>query len=173
MFATGFAEATGTMGLGKSSRFLYGVQGFFQSAVGNGGYPDPKKAYTLPGEKTHGVGLRSGIQWGHHQLTVNYLGISDEGRFLFPREWGREQLFASMRRERLEGMGGVNAITVLYDKTFIHDKLKVSFGAGHMTTPNLEEVQLNKYSLPHHYHFIGLIDYRFDEFFQGLDLQFL
>lgn len=173
VFATTFAEATGTTDLGKSSRFLYGVQGFYQSAVGNGGNPDPNKAYTLPGEKTHGVGFRSGIQWGHNQLTINYLGISDEGRFLFPREWGREQFFVSMRRERLEGMGGVNAITVLYDKTFIHDKLKVSFGAGHVTTPNLEEVQLNKYRLPHYYHFTGLIDYRFDGFFQGLDLQFL
>ncbi|GAB2489998.1 hypothetical protein [Algoriphagus taiwanensis] len=173
VFATTFGEVTGSTELGKSGQFHYGVQGFYQSALGDGGNPDPNKAYTLPGEKTHGVGLRSGIQWGHNMLSLNYLGISDQGRFLFPREWGREQFFVTLRRERFEGMGGVNAITLLYDKTFIHDKLKVSLGAGHVTTPNLEEIQLNKYGLPHYYHFTGLIDYRFDGFFKGLDLQFL
>jgi len=78
-----------------------------------------------------------------------------------------------MPRERFEGMGGVRAIGLSYDKTFIHDKLKVSIGASHIQTPDLENLELNKYGLPNYFHFTGLVDYRFDGFFKGLDLQLL
>lgn len=173
IFATSFGEVTGNLPISDGNRFLYGIQGFYQSAVGDGGNPDPAKAYTLPGERTYGAGLRSGIHFGHSELTLNYLGISDSGRFLFPREWGREKFFVSMQRERFEGLGGVHALGVLFDQTFIHDKLKVSFGASHVQTPDIENIELNKYGLPNYYHFTGLIDYRFSGFFKGLDLQLL
>jgi hypothetical protein len=173
IFATSFAEITGNRALSAGSRLLYGLQGFYQTALGDGGNPDPAKAYTLPGEETFGFGLRGGIHFGHSELTLNYLGISDEGRFLFPREWGREKFFVSMQRERFEGMGGVHALGVLIDRTFIQDKLKVSLGASHVGTPDLENLLLNKYGLPNYYHFTGLIDYRFSGFFKGLDLQLL
>jgi hypothetical protein len=173
IFATSFAEATGSMPLGKNTRLSYGIQGFYQSAVGDGGNPDPGKAYTLPDEHTFGTGLRGGIRFSHSGISLNYLGISDSGRFLFPREWGREKFFVSLQRERLEGMGGVHALGVLYDHTFIHDKLRLSLGAGHVQTPDLENVDLNKYGLPDYYHFTGVIDYRVEGFFKGLDVQLI
>lgn len=173
IFSTTFGEVTGSIGTESQARLLYGVQGFYQTALGNGGNPEPSKAYTLPGEKTHGLGLRGGVHKGHDELTINFLYISDQGRFLFPREWGREKFFVSMQRERFEGMGGVHAIGVNYDKTFIQDKLKVSLGASHVQTPDLDNLMLNKYGLPNYFHFVGLIDYRFEGFFKGLDLQLL
>jgi hypothetical protein len=173
MFGLAFLEATGKTDLNGSADFLTGFQGFYQGAVGDGGNPDPEKAYILPGEKTYGVGLRTGINWGHSTITLNYLGISDKGRFLFPREWGREKFFVSQQRERFEGMGGVNAITLKFDQTFIHDQLLVSLAAGHVQTPDLNNLKLNKYGLPNYLHFTGLVDYRLHGFFKGLDLQFL
>jgi len=173
LFATSFGEVTGSIKSGKTNSLLYGAQGFYQSGSKTGGNPDPAKAYILPEEKTHGLGLRTGVHMGHSELTVNFLYIADQGRFLFPREWGREKFFVSMPRERFEGMGGVHALGVNYDKTFIHDKLKISLGASHVQTPDLENIRLNKYGLPNYLHFTGLIDYRFDGFFKGLDLQFL
>ena len=62
---------------------------------------------------------------------------------------------------------------ILYDQMFVHDKLKVTLGVSHVQTPDLENVNLNKYGLPNYYHFSGLIDYRFGGFFKGLDLQLL
>lgn len=173
VFATNFTEVTGTITASSSKRWLYGAQAFVQQAVGNGGNEDKTKAYTLPTEKTHGLGLKSGIHWGHSELAFNFLYISDKGRFLFPREWGREKFFISLQRERFEGMGGVRAFGFAYDKTFIHDKLKVSFASSYVQTPGLENLRLNKYGLPNYFHFIGLVDYRFDGFFKGLDLQLL
>jgi hypothetical protein len=37
--------------------------------------------------------------------SLNYLHIGKDGRFLFPREWGREQFFATVPRGRMEGSG--------------------------------------------------------------------
>lgn len=173
IFATNFTEVTGSLGSSSSNKWIYGAQGFVQRAQGDGGNQEPKKAYTLPEEDTHGLGLKSGLQWGHNELAFNFLYISDEGRYLFPREWGREKFFVSMQRERFEGMGGVRAFGLAYDKTFIHDKLKVSLGSSYVQTPGLEDLRLNKYGLPNYFHFIGLVDYRFDGFFKGLDLQLL
>ncbi len=173
IFATSFAEATGSRSIGQKNRFVYGAQGFYQTALGDGGNPDPSKAYTLPDEYTYGGGFRGGINFGHSELTLNYLGISDRGRFLFPREWGREKFFVSLQRERFEGMGGVHAIGVAFDQFLLKDKLKVSLGASHVQTPDLENINLNKYGLPNYYHVSGLVDYRFGGFFQGLDLQLL
>lgn len=173
MFATSFGELTGNQPISNGNRFIYGIQGFYQSTMGDGGNPDPMKAYALPGERTHGVGIRSGIHFGNSELSLNYLGISDNGRFLFPRELGREKFFVSLQRERFEGMGGVNAFGFLVDQTFIQDKLKISLGASHVQTPDLENIRLNKYGLPNYYHVTGLVDYRFGGFFQGLDLQIL
>jgi len=34
-------------------------------------------------------------------------------------------------------------------------------------------LKLNKYGLSNYFHFIGLVDYRFDGFFKDLDLQLL
>jgi hypothetical protein len=173
IFATIFGELTGSVKMEKSRRVLYGIQGFYQTSLGNGGNPDPAKAYLLPDENTHGLGLKTGVHMGHSELTMNFLYIADQGRFLFPREWGREKFFVSMPRERFEGMGGVHAFGINYDKTFIHDKLKISLGASHVQTPDMENPVLNKYGLPNYLHFTGLIDYRFDGYFKGLDLQFL
>ena len=173
IFTTNFTEVTGFVESSSSKKWIYGAQGFVQGVQGDGGSEDPKKAYTLPEEKTHGIGLKSGINWEHNELALNFLYISDNGRFLFPREWGREKFFVSMQRERFEGMGGVRAIGLAYDKTFIHEKLKISLGTSYVQTPGIEDLRLNKYGLPNYFHFIGLVDYRFDGFFKGLDLQLL
>ncbi|WP_157359649.1 hypothetical protein [Algoriphagus mannitolivorans] len=172
ILATSFVEGVKMIALKNETKAILGIQGFYQTALGDGGNPDPEKAYTLPGEKTFGIGLRSGILWGSNQFTLNYLGISDQGRFLFPREWGREQFFVSMQRERYEGLGGVHGVNLMYEKT-VHEHLKLALGAGHVYTPDLENTVLNKYGLPDYFHFTGLIDYRFGGFFKGLDLQFL
>lgn len=173
VFALSFLEGTGSLPTERGFDYIWGAQAFYETAVANGGNDQLDRAYILPDESTYGVGFQAGMKWPHAKLTFNYLGISDKGRFLFPREWGREQFFVSLQRERYEGLGGVNALMSQYDHTFIHDKLKVSLGVAHVQTPDLNNLNLNKYGIPNYYHFTGLVDYRFDGFFKGLDLQLL
>ena len=104
--------------------------------------------------------MRSGLKMGGHQLSLNYLGISNNGRFLFPREWGREVFFASLPRERYEGSGGTNAYTLKYDYAIPGKNITTMAGIGKVDMPAVHDYELNKYGLPSYYHVAGRIDYR-------------
>lgn len=173
VFGLSMIQGTGYISLNSGPQLLWGVQGFYESALGDGGNADPEKAYILSDEKSSGFGFRGGLEWPHSKLTLNFLKISDRGRFLFPREWGREQFFASLPRERFEGLGGVDVKMVQYDQNLVSDKLKISFGVSYVDNPDQNDLKLNKYGLPDYYQFSGLVDYRLAGFFTGLDLQFL
>ncbi len=171
VFGLSMLQATGQLNMKAGPQFLWGMQGFYESAVGNGGNDDPEKAYILPSEQTHGFGLRGGLKWPNSKLTLNYLKISDNGRFLFPREWGREQFFVSLPRERFEGLGGVDVKMIQYDQNLVEDKLKIGMGFSYVNNPDQNDLRLNKYGLPDYYQVSGLVDYRLGGYFRGLDFQ--
>jgi hypothetical protein len=150
--------------------WLAGVQGFYQTTAGHGGNANEQFTYRLPGEKTHGWGAKVGRAMGPHLLSLNYLRIGDTGRFLFPREWGREQFFASLSRERFEGTGDTDALALKYEyhpKGHVHGYL----GAGLVQHPSVEDPRLNKYGVPSYYHFTGLIDFLPSGELEGLELK--
>jgi hypothetical protein len=157
----------------KTFDYYFGAQGFYQSALNNGGNHDPEKAYIIKGEQSYGVGGRLGIGRGNHSLTLNYLNISDEGRFLFPREWGREQFFASLPRERFEGSGDVSSMMLKYTYAQEDKGWLLEFGASKVDHADLNEYSNNKYGIPSYFHFTGLVDYRFKGYLEGLDLKLL
>lgn len=138
-----------------------------------GGNEDPTLSYVLKDEFTYAFGGKMGVQRGRHDVSLNYLHISDNGRFLFPREWGRERFFASIPRERFEGAGGVNAITLKYKYVFKNETMYAEFGASSVTHQSLDDTRLNKYGVPSYYHFTGLFDYKFKGYLDGFDLKFL
>ncbi len=106
-------------------------------------------------------------------LSINFLTISDEGRLLFPREWGREHFYTSLSRERYEGNGGLQAYTLKYDFKTKALGLTGGLGAGIVNSPSKDAFQLKKYGVPSYYHFQGLLDYRFENKLKGLDLKML
>ncbi|MCH8515666.1 MAG: OprD family outer membrane porin [Cyclobacteriaceae bacterium] len=154
-------------------KLLAGVQGFYQSVINNGGNENPDKAYINRGENTHGVGLKLGIQRKSQRLSLNYLNISDNGRFLFPREWGREQFYTSLARERYEGKGGVQAITAKYERSHLDKRVQSMLGLSTVMAPEANNFFLNKYGVPSYYHFLFSIDYFPKNFWEGLDLKLL
>jgi len=173
VFGLSSLQATGDFNLNSGPQLLWGAQGFYESAVGNGGNDTPEKAYILPNEQTNGFGLRGGIKWSESKLTLNFLRISDKGRFLFPREWGREQFFVSLPRERFEGLGGLDVKMIQFDQHLVNEKLKVGMGFSYVNNPDQNDFRLNKYGIPDYYQVSGLVDYKFEGFFRGLDLQLL
>jgi len=157
----------------KTFDYYFGVQGFYQSAVNEGGNPDQSMSYIMKGEDTYGLGGRLGAGLGKHKLTLNYLNISDQGRFLFPREWGREQFFASLPRERFEGSGAVNSLMLKYAWHHKDKGWLLELGMSKVDHSQLSEYANNKYGIPSYYHFTGLVDYRFKGYLEGLDIKFL
>lgn len=173
VFNITFAQTDYSFGLGGSPRFNLGLQGFHQFAINDGGNPDSKKAYILPGEKGSGLGSKMGVFWGRHNVSLNFLGINGRGRFLFPREWGRENLYASLSRERYEGSGDMKAMVLKYDLVTPIEGLYAQVGAGKVNHSDMYTFKTNKYGIPSYYHFSGMLDYKFDDYLKGLNMQLL
>ena len=108
LFNATFAELTTGRAVGAGQLTL-GAQYHYQRTVGTGGNADPRLAYSAPGRQAHALSARLGYQRGPWSLSANYTRITRTGRFLFPREWGREPFYTFLPRERNEGLGGLDA----------------------------------------------------------------
>lgn len=153
--------------------WTFGAQGFYQNALNHGGNPDPVKAYILPNESTYAFGTKLAAEMGRHTVSFNTMHIANQGRFLFPREWGREIFYASLPRERFEGNGGLNAWTLKYKLMLPKHDWQMNLGASAVQIPDVNNVVLNKYGLPSYYHFILDIRHGLSGYFDGLHLRFL
>jgi hypothetical protein len=106
-------------------------------------------------------------------VKLNYSHITSQGRFLFPREWGREPLFTFLPRERNEGLGDVDALTINISKSFFAGKLNADLSAGHYYLPDVKNYRLNKYGFPSYSQFNFDLRYSFDGFLKGLNAELL
>mgnify|MGYP000287579884 CR=1 FL=1 len=126
------------IGVGK---WIIGIQAMKQYALGNNLY-DEKNQHAAS------WGLRFGYEnniWGS---SINFNQISSEGRYLMPREWGKDPFFTFMPRERNEGLGGVNAIVVRSTYQIPKLGLKIQPSIGYFQLPNVDNYVLNKYGMP-------------------------
>jgi hypothetical protein len=150
-----------------------GLQVTRQDAVGDGGNADSSKAYNLPGSGTWVVSGRIGTMRPDWQLWLNYTRIGKEGRFLMPREWGREPFYTFLPRERNEGAGDVHAISLQFTYGQEAATNRLSLSGGYYALPAANDALLNKYGMPSYIQ-INL-EYRrhFRGTLEGLDLQVL
>ncbi|MGM0588910.1 MAG: OprD family outer membrane porin [Bacteroidota bacterium] len=121
------------------------VEGFYQNGVGEGGSTQPDLRYIDPEAESWGLGARVAVI--HQPLTFSLAGlrIGPAGRFLFPREWGREPFFVFQKRERAEGSGDT---WVYYSALNYHQdrfNVKLSYAFQDRTSP--AQAELNKYAL--------------------------
>ena len=157
----------------KKLKIELGVQGLYQTAVNTGGNTNPSMAYILPDEQTYAIGGKIGLHRKSHNISLNYFGISEQGRYLFPREWGREVFYASLPRERFEGYGDLNAYVIKYKFDPEEKPYWFSLNGGFIDQPDINNLLLNKYEIDDYFHLTGEFDYKFDGYFEGLDLKFV
>lgn len=173
VFNTTFVQSDYTLKSNKTE-YLFGVQGFYQTALNQGGNADPALSYMVKGEQTYAIGGKFGVKFiQQHELSFNYLGIADKGRFLFPKEWGREQFYASQTTELFEGYGGVNAYVLRYNFTSLNKRHSSIVSAGIIDQPSIDNFRLNKYALDNYYHFLVEHKYHFGNYLKGLSLRFI
>lgn len=109
---------------------------------------------------------------GRFRWQLNYTRITAHGRYLMPREWGRDPFFTFLPRERNEGAGDVHAASLnLIWKARSGWRIQVDGGLFHL--PDLAEVRLNKYAMPSYMQFDVNTQYQFRGNWQGLALQCL
>ena len=173
IFQTYLTQWDGKIGE-KNRAWIYGIQGIHQHSLGNGGNVEINKAYFQPQNRSFVFGLRLGKQLNQNQrITLNGTRITGHGRYLMPREWGRDPFYTFMPRERNEGYGDVWAMNALYSYGFTEMPLKVDVGIGRYKLPNIYNFELNKYGFPAYYQANLDVRYSMEDFFEGLEIQFL
>ncbi|MFN4299103.1 MAG: OprD family outer membrane porin [Thermaurantimonas sp.] len=148
------------------------VQGIFQHAIGNGGNDDPQFRYIPIHHKAATYGLKAGLDLEKFQFSLNYNRITSQGRYIMPREWGREPFFTFIPRERNEGAGDVHAyaLKITYEPS---ESWVIAFHSGYFDLPNIDNVRLNKYKMPSYYHINLDVYHEFKGVLEGLDMHVL
>lgn len=83
-------------------------------------------------------GLKVGYKSGKIETSLNYSRITADGRYLMPREWGRDPLFTFLPRERNEGFGDVHAILGKINYTLVPERFTLGLGLGHYQLPDVK-----------------------------------
>lgn len=144
-----------------------------QDAVNNGGNENVAKAYFAKGGKAMTFGAQLGWKNKRWDASINYNRITAHGRYLVPREWGREPFFTFLPRERNEGLGDVHAIMAKVNYHIPHARVKTSFAAGYYHLPDVKNYRLNKYGVPSYIQMNADFRYAFDKMLKGLEAQLL
>jgi len=144
-----------------------------QTALNDGGNSDPAKTYFQKGGKALTFGTKAGWKNKIWEASFNYNRITAKGRYLVPREWGRDPFFTFLPRERNEGYGDVNAIVARVNYQIPKVRVKTSFAAGYFDLPDVKNYSLNKYGMPSYTQLNADIRYAFTGILKGLEAQLL
>ncbi|GHB64378.1 hypothetical protein GCM10007390_17830 [Persicitalea jodogahamensis] len=154
----------------KKRQWKAGFQLARQWVVGDGGNSQPDKAYNPASRRSLVMSGQLGYQTPYWALYANATRITAEGRFLFPREWGREPFYTFLMRERNEGSGDVTALS---SNLFFtpNSRLKFEVSHGYYRLPDVKNYALNKYGLPAYRQTNLGLTYRFNGSLSKFDTQ--
>jgi hypothetical protein len=155
-----------------SGKLYTSIQFSNQTKSGNGGNDDPSKVYYTNTKTVYTYGARIGwknVKWDY---SLNFNRISATGRYLNPREWGRDYFFTFMSRERNEGFGDVTALLAKATYTY-HKNTSIQFAVGSYHLPDVKNYALNKYGMPSYQQLNIDIRHKFSGILNGFDGQLL
>lgn len=157
----------------QSIKAIAGIQAIAQQPIASGGNSDLSKTYYDPSQSTWIVGGQLGMKINELRFDFNYTYIFGTGRFLMPREWGKEPLYTFIPRERTEGAGNVHSISTNWLYNFSKLGLKAKASYGYYIRPDAKDFRLNKYALASYGHFEIMIDKTFNKYLKGLHFKLL
>jgi len=147
IFNTSMIQVNFQYPVNKRQLLIVAAQYTRQDAVANGGNNEVSKAYFVPGQSANVWSARTGIKSAKWQGTLNFTRIAKSGRFLMPREWGREPFFTFMQRERNEGLGNVTD-NVLKGTRTLPKNWSIDAALGLFDLPDVKDYTHNKYGMP-------------------------
>lgn len=150
-----------------------GAQYHLQNKLGNGGNDSQNLAYYEGHSRAQVISAKAGIQYKTHSFSLNYSHITDGGRYLIPREWGRDPFYTFMAREKMEGVGNTHAYMAYVNTQWPKARLRAGVGYGYYKLPDVKNVALNKYGMPSYQQTNIDIGYSFAGALKNLRLQLL
>lgn len=132
-----------------------------------------KNRYVQPNENGQVISSQLGWKSDKYNFAFAYTHAFDTGRFLFPKELGRDRFFTSIPRSRLEGLGDVDVYTVkgeiLLPFPKVHFGMELQQIKG--TTPG--QMRFNKYNVDDSYQVNTHLTYAMHGFLEGLNFDLL
>ena len=153
--------------------YYYGLQLITQTVVNKGGNNDAAKTYFNPNQSSLVMGARLGKKVGAWDYSLNYTRITKKGRYLMPREWGRDPFYTFLMGERNEGVGDVGAYVVKCKYAASKLPITVNLGAGYFKLPDVTNYALNKYALPSYMQYNLDVRYAFTGQLKGWEAQMI
>lgn len=148
MFHTAMLQADYTIRRSAKGNWTAAFQSVTQLPIRDGGNADPGKTYYNGNQSCWTFGGKLAWTGKRVDASVNYNRITMHGRYLMPREWGRDPFFTFMPRERNEGFGDVHAFMGKLGFSFPARRFKASLAAGYFQLPDVKNYRLNKYGMP-------------------------
>lgn len=173
VFNTSMLQADYNYALENKSKLVAGAQYVYQHAIKDGGNEDAAKTYFQKGAKAQTFGAKLGWENKRWQTSFNYNRITKDGRYLMPREWGRDPFYTFLPRERNDGLGDVNAWVIKAGYSMPKSNLKTQLGIGYYDLPDVNDYALNKYGMPSYTQLNIDLRYTFKGFLEGLEPQLL
>ena len=137
---------------------------------------DYQARYYHPGEVGQVAAARFGLRGSHWEVTGNYLHSFSQGRFLCPRELGRERLYTSIPRSWVEGLGSTDVVTLIgrYRQDLPQqNQLSAEVRGSTVFTPAPTDYALNKYGAQPYYQVNAALNYECFGKLEGLNVQLL
>ena len=151
--------------------YYYGLQIVRQNVVNNGGNEAVEKTYFNPSQSSLVIGARIGKKLGQWDHSFNFTRITKQGRYLMPREWGRDPFYTFLLGERNEGNGDLNAYVIKSKYTAKKIPLKINLGIGYYDLADIKDYAMNKYGFPAYMQYNIDTRYAFSGFWKGWELQ--
>lgn len=166
-------QVDGLVPLKNNVNLIYGTQMIHQSKINHGGNIDPNKSYFNNEKNTLTYGAKVGVKYKTIESTLNYNRITAQGRYLMPREWGRDPFFTFMPRERNEGMADVHAVMLQTKYAKVKAPFTISLSAGYFQLPDVKDTAFNKYGVPTYTQINIDLRYKLKGWLQGMEAQVL
>lgn len=173
IFNTAMLQTDARIPVKNNSSLFASAQFIRQDAVNDGGNEEITKTYFEKGGRVFTFGAKAGWENKQWEVSLNYNRITSHGRYLMPREWGREPFFTFLPRERNEGFGDVSALSAKIHYNIPKKRIVTSLAAGYYEMPNVNNFRLNKYGLPSYYQINTDIKYSFAGTLKGLEAELL
>lgn len=144
-----------------------------QQTAARGGLAEAGVAYMPSGEDSRAFSARLRHVHGSFRWQANYTRITRDGRYLMPREWGRDPFFTFLPRERNEGLGDVHAATLNLILRDLRPGLRIELDGGAYWLPAIDDARLNKYAMPSYAQYVLNTQYQFQGGWKGMAVQML
>ncbi|MEO8590239.1 MAG: hypothetical protein ABI432_12775 [Flavobacteriales bacterium] len=158
---------------GKEDRWSLSGMAVRQDPAAHGACAEDSLAYMPSSEASCAFSGRLRNVLGRFRWQLNYTRITAHGRYLMPREWGRDPFFTFLPRERNEGAGDVHAATLNLIWEDVRSGWRFEVDGGLYRMPAITDARLNKYAMPSYAQVAINTQYQFRGGWKGLALQLL